>query len=269
MKQRVIFGVVGGVAVLLAIFVLPPVVAQVALVLLSAIAAYEFSAAMTGKRRLIQLVSIAAAIPMAIVSTLNHPNWTKLVILGVVILFFIVLLRSHRLYQFGDVAACMFASLVIPYLMTSLFRLLTAANGKVWILLPLLAAWGSDTCALFAGMHFGKHKLAPVISPKKTWEGSIGGGILVLIVAAAIGYWCNEYSTQPPTLSIAGWVGLGLVTAVFGTWGDLVESLFKRTIGIKDSGNVLPGHGGMLDRFDSSLLAIPAAVAYLYTIALV
>ena len=74
MKQRVIFGVVGGVAVLLAIFVLPPVVAQVALVLLSAIAAYEFSAAMTGKRRLIQLVSIAAAIPMAIVSTLNHPN---------------------------------------------------------------------------------------------------------------------------------------------------------------------------------------------------
>lgn len=139
-------------------------------------------------------------------------------------------------------------------------------------LLPLsifIFLWTNDTGAYCSGSLLGKHKLFPRISPGKTWEGSIGGGILVLIVAAAIGYWCNEYSTQPPTLSIAGWVGLGLVTAVFGTWGDLVESLFKRTIGIKDSGSVLPGHGGMLDRFDSSLLAIPAAVAYLYTIALV
>ena len=69
-------------------------------------------------------------------------------------------------------------------------------------------------------------------------------------------------------LSIPEWLGLGLVVVVFGTWGDLVESLFKRTLGIKDSGNILPGHGGMLDRFDSSLLAIPAAVVYLYTLSL-
>jgi len=69
-------------------------------------------------------------------------------------------------------------------------------------------------------------------------------------------------------LSVYQWVGLGLIVAVFGTWGDLVESLFKRTIGIKDSGNILPGHGGMLDRFDSSLMAIPAAVVYLYTLTL-
>ena len=69
-------------------------------------------------------------------------------------------------------------------------------------------------------------------------------------------------------LSIPEWVGLGLVVVVFGTWGDLVESLFKRTVGVKDSGNILPGHGGVLDRFDSSLLAIPAAVVYLYTLTL-
>ena len=71
------------------------------------------------------------------------------------------------------------------------------------------------------------------------------------------------------SLNIVQWIGMGVVVVFFGTWGDLVESLFKRTIGIKDSGNILPGHGGMLDRFDSSLMAIPAAVIYLYTLTLV
>ena len=84
-------------------------------------------------------------------------------------------------------------------------------------------------------------------------------------MAALLGYLVNR-GVDVPRLSIPGWMGLGLVIAVVGTWGDLVESLFKRTLGIKDSGNILPGHGGMMDRFDSSLMAIPAAVLYLYTL---
>mgnify|MGYP002516326452 CR=1 FL=1 len=136
------------------------------------------------------------------------------------------------------------------------------------MLLPLsifVFLWVNDSGAYCTGSLLGKHKLFPRISPGKTWEGSIGGGILVLIVAAAVGYWANR-DDEPHTLSMAGWMGLGLVVVVFGTWGDLVESLFKRTLGVKDSGNILPGHGGMMDRFDSSLMAIPAAVVYLYTI---
>jgi phosphatidate cytidylyltransferase len=135
-------------------------------------------------------------------------------------------------------------------------------------LLPLsvfIFLWVNDTGAYCSGSLFGKHKLFPRISPAKTWEGSIGGGILVLIVAGIIGYLANK-SGDPHTLNIYQWIGLGIVVCVFGTWGDLVESLFKRTLGIKDSGNILPGHGGILDRFDSSLMAIPAAVIYLYTI---
>ena len=93
----------------------------------------------------------------------------------------------------------------------------------------------------------------------------------MLIAAAIIWYFVgnNEESTIF-TLhsSLPFWLGLGLVVCVFGTWGDLVESLFKRTIGIKDSGNILPGHGGMLDRFDSSLMAFPAAVIYVFTVTL-
>ena len=139
-------------------------------------------------------------------------------------------------------------------------------------LLPMsvfIFLWANDTGAYCAGSLFGRHKLFPRVSPGKTWEGSIGGAVIVLIIAAVISYFAGSdasFSTLNAQLSTLKWLGLGLVVVFFGTWGDLVESLFKRTLGIKDSGNILPGHGGMLDRFDSSLMAIPAAVIYLYTL---
>ena len=126
--------------------------------------------------------------------------------------------------------------------------------------------WINDAGAYICGSLLGKHKLFPRISPGKSWEGSIGGGILVMLIAASIPYMLSHFSLLTFNFSPLQWSGLGLVIVVFGTWGDLIESLFKRTLGIKDSGNVLPGHGGMLDRFDSSLLAIPAAVVYIYTL---
>lgn len=137
-------------------------------------------------------------------------------------------------------------------------------------LLPLsifIFLWTNDSGAYCCGSLLGKHKLFPRVSPGKSWEGSIGGCVLVLAVAALIGWWANS-GEMTHQLSIAAWMGLGLVVVVFGTLGDLVESLFKRTLGIKDSGNLLPGHGGMLDRFDSSIMAIPAAVIYLYSLTL-
>ena len=128
--------------------------------------------------------------------------------------------------------------------------------------------WMNDTGAYLCGSLLGRHKLFPRISPGKSWEGSIGGGILVMAIAVGVYYLTEHYKVNDLGLNALQWAGLGLTVVVFGTWGDLVESLFKRTIGIKDSGNILPGHGGMLDRFDSSLLAIPAAVVYLYTLTL-
>ena len=151
-----------------------------------------------------------------------------------------------------------------------------ATTGEVaynWVLPMSIFAflWLNDTGAYCTGSLFGKHRLFPRISPKKSWEGSIGGAILVLAVAALINQLTGSYGLPSPFGEGSGerlveWLGLGLVVVVFGTWGDLVESLFKRTLGIKDSGNILPGHGGMLDRFDSSLMAIPAATVYVYTL---
>ena len=128
--------------------------------------------------------------------------------------------------------------------------------------------WMNDAGAYCVGSLLGRHKLFPRISPGKSWEGSVGGGVLVCVVAALVWYYTEQYGVNDLGLSAVEWMGLGLVVVVFGTWGDLIESLFKRTIGIKDSGNILPGHGGMLDRFDSTLMAVPASVVYLYTLTL-
>ena len=172
----------------------------------------------------------------------------------------------------GDWAYTMMSQLYIA-LPFSLLNVLAFQSGPegihyVWTL-PLsvfVFLWINDTGAYICGSLLGKNKLFPRISPGKSWEGSIGGGILVMLVAVIIWHLTEQYGLNEAGLTHLQWAGLGLVIVVFGTWGDLVESLFKRTLGIKDSGHILPGHGGMLDRFDSSLLAIPAAVVYLYTI---
>ena len=158
--------------------------------------------------------------------------------------------------------------IALPFSLINVLAFNATSQGIVafnW-LLPLsvfVFLWLNDTGAYCVGSLIGRHKLFPRISPAKSWEGSIGGAVVVLIAAWAV----SEYLDQQ-MLNTLEWMGLGLTVVVFGTWGDLVESLFKRTLGIKDSGNILPGHGGMLDRFDSSLLAIPAAVVYLYTLSL-
>lgn len=126
--------------------------------------------------------------------------------------------------------------------------------------------WASDSGAYCVGSLIGKRRLFPRISPKKSWEGSIGGGVVAIAVSQVLAHHFPMGDAANVLNSHLVWAGLAIVVVVFGTWGDLVESLFKRKLGIKDSGNILPGHGGMLDRFDSSLLAIPAAVVYLYCV---
>lgn len=138
----------------------------------------------------------------------------------------------------------------------------TVAVTPVLPLSVFIFLWASDSGAYLVGSLIGKHRLFERISPKKSWEGSIGGGVLAMLAAWALWYFF-------PIMSLPQWIGMALVVVVFGTWGDLVESLLKRQLGIKDSGNILPGHGGILDRFDSSMLAIPAVVVYLYTLSMI
>lgn len=116
--------------------------------------------------------------------------------------------------------------------------------------------WSNDTGAYLAGKAFGKHKLFERISPNKTWEGSIGGALLAISIAILTGYFFTN-------LPLWQWAVIGLIISVFGSMGDLAESLFKRSMSVKDSGNIMPGHGGILDRFDGLLIASPFVFAFL------
>lgn len=144
---------------------------------------------------------------------------------------------------------------MIPLALSCLLRLRLMPYGSGLVLIPLVAAFSSDSLALFAGMALGRHKLAPLVSPKKTVEGSIGGlvgGMAGMVIFRIIFFLCTEIP-----LNIIWCVVLGLVGAAMGQMGDLVFSTIKREFGIKDYGKLLPGHGGVLDRFDSVIFAAP------------
>ena len=118
--------------------------------------------------------------------------------------------------------------------------------------------WSSDTGAYLFGMAFGKHPFFPRISPKKSWEGFIGGILFTLAVSWVVSRYIESVTTTD-------WMIMALIICVFGAWGDLTESMLKRSLNVKDSGTILPGHGGILDRFDSVLFAAPIVFLYLHT----
>ncbi len=267
MKTRVTFGVVGAIVVVVVLFFCPPIVAQLCMMALSVIAAQEFTAAVAGKdSRHLQVAAMLLALGTSMASARNSYNeyWLRAMLLAGVVVLFAILLRCHKKIGFTEIAGAYFGGIIIPYMLMSLIRMftMTEANGKVYILIPLLAAWGSDTFALFAGMAFGKHKLAPVISPKKTIEGSVGGvaGAVVLMVL----YGLAVNALADAGMSIALCVAIGLFGAVLGQVGDLSFSIVKRKVGIKDYGKIFPGHGGVLDRFDSVIFVAPAVELLLH-----
>ena len=275
MKARVLFGVGGFLFVLLALYVLPPVVLAVALTTLGAVAAYELTVP-TGlvKNKQVRstcttaalIIGAMVAIEGAIFPQADAKN-SMLFLAALVLLyffgFFALLLRNHDTVTFPEIVTAMFGGVVLPLLLLSLWRIFAMDGGEFLVLLPLVAAWGSDTCALFAGMAFGKHKLAPVISPKKTVEGAAGGVLGATVLMLLVVYLFNTYAGLDIHYGAAAL--MGAVGAVIGQVGDLSFSIIKRQTGIKDYGHIFPGHGGVLDRFDSVIFVAPVAELILRT----
>lgn len=189
----------------------------------------------------------------------DQPVWHSLSLLVVVVGGVLVpLARPEPLDRAGHRLAWLIAGpLYVGALLASLGRIHVGDHGGAWVLLAMWIAWASDTGAYFAGRFFGRHKLAPRVSPAKTVEGAVGGLLASLTGAFAAHYWFM------PSLPLTNALVLAAVANVFGQAGDLVESLVKRSTGVKDSGNILPGHGGMLDRVDA--LMFTATACWVYT----
>ena len=216
----------------------------------------------------LSLLTVAVFVTVAAMATGLDATIPACVTVLVFILVFISQLYRKAEHPVNELAYTVFvqAYAVVPFAMAQFLAFNVSAAGDVTYspLLPLAMfgfIWANDTGAFCLGSLIGKTKLVPRISPKKSWEGAIGG----VVVALAVAYILSIFFTQ---LSLVEWLGMALTVSVFGTFGDLVESMMKRAWGVKDSGNILPGHGGMLDRFDSTIFAVPATVAYIHLITL-
>ena len=260
MKTRILSAVALLPLLFVCIFLLPKVCTAIVFGLAGAIGAYELLHA-TGHVKHPRLVLYAAvsAFLMSIWSwSGQNRGWFSLLVVSVFAAYFGEMMANHIKLSFDKIAMCLVAALIIPYLLTSLVRVLAMRLGRYYIIVPFLMAFLPDTGAYFAGRAFGRHKLAPVVSPKKTVEGAVGG------VVSAVAFMCL-YALLLNKCFGFGQVNYlfaaiyGLLGAVASIIGDLTLSVVKRQVGIKDYGNLFPGHGGILDRFDSTMMVAPLA----------
>lgn len=263
MKTRVISAVVLLPVLALIVLVAPPIVATIVLGLLLMIGEYELLYS-TGLVRHVRMVlySAAMAFGISVWSYLGAvPAWGMLAVLVFWLLLFAELMADHVKVSIEMVTACFFAGAVVPYLLTSLVRILTMTNGRYLIPVPFVLAFSSDAGAYFAGLRFGKHKLAPVVSPNKTVEGLIGG--LASAIVFMLLYGVVMALALKMKVNFAYAILYGIAGGLIDVFGDLSFSIIKRQCGIKDYGMLIPGHGGFYDRFDSMVLVAPLAEAML------
>ena len=270
--QRAITGIIF-VAVLIGCIIGGPLSFGILFCLISALATVEFCQLMNQQedvqvnRNICVLGSIALFLCFFFYGMNPADTGIFIPYLAILIYLFISELYLKKKNPINNWAYAMFSQLYValPFALLNVLAFQTNGTDSVsqyLFILPLsifIFNWVNDTGAYCTGMLLGKHPLFKRISPKKSWEGSIGGCVFSIAAAFTLSHFFDIMST-------AEWIGMGVTVVIFGTWGDLTESLMKRQLGIKDSGNILPGHGGMLDRFDSAIMAIPAAVVYLYVI---
>ena len=268
MKQRILVAVVGVPALLLVLCVAPDWATGILLSLLVIVGAHELLAAVCSPDKAKRWFWLSAAMGVVTVwlTYIGHSRFAGsniatgglfLLAALVVAVFLLAAVEygGRQTMTFQDICAVLVAGIVIPAALSCLMRLRLLPYGGGLVLIPLVAAFCSDTMALFTGMACGRHKLAPRLSPKKTVEGAVGGvlgGILGMVIFRIVFQMITLHA-----LNIVWCIVMGLVGAVMGQLGDLSFSLIKRETGIKDYGRLLPGHGGVLDRFDSVIFAAP------------
>ena len=257
MKTRIISAAILIPVLLAIILAAPKVVTAILFGVLMAIGAYELLYR-TGLIRHPRMVLYSAAMALAIALWSYFGAVHEYLVLAVLIFFmalFAEMMADHIKVNVEMVGLCLLGGLVIPYLLSALVRILTMKVGRYFVLIPFVVACANDAGAYFVGLKFGKHKLAPVVSPNKTIEGLLGGllsGTVAMLIYALILQLASGFQVNYGYAIIYGLLG-----SCAGVMGDLCFSIIKRQTGIKDYGQLIPGHGGVLDRFDSMITAAP------------
>lgn len=263
MKTRIVTAAVLVPILFLVVLVAPKEVAAVILGILQAIASYEllYRTKLIKRPRLV-IYSSLMAFAIAIWSCLDAVRaWFLLLLIIYFVLMFSEIMMDHVKVRFEMLGLCFVSGVIIPYMLSALVRILMMNLGRYVIMIPFLVAFMSDAGAYFVGIKFGKHKLAPVVSPNKTIEGALGGlagAVVGMLIYTMILDWPLQFDVNYLVAILYGIVG-----SAAGTFGDLCFSVIKRQTGIKDYGNLIPGHGGALDRFDSLVMVAPLMEALL------
>lgn len=259
MKTRILAAAVLLPLLLIAVLALPKIVTALLFGVMGALAAYEllYGTGLVKHPRLVAY-SMAMALLTALWSYFGCGYaWALLGVLAFVGVLFGEMMASHVKLSFEKISMCLAAGLLIPFLLTSLVRIHSVKLGRFYILIPFVLAFLSDTGAYFAGRALGHRKLAPVISPNKTVEGMLGGVLAAMLGMLLYCVILQLFFKLKVNYSYA--LVYGLLGSVGGVFGDLCFSVIKRQTGIKDYGKLIPGHGGILDRFDSMMIVGPLA----------
>lgn len=177
-----------------------------------------------------------------------------------VLLLAVQLLAAHKEFKFSQMATAVFCAIYIPLSLMTILKVRAEEYGFWLMWIALGGAWVTDSFAYFSGRLFGKHKLCPLISPKKTVEGSVGGSLFTVIGGIVYGIILHNAKGIP--VNFAALAAISLICAGVSQIGDLTASVIKREHGIKDYGKIMPGHGGFMDRFDSTLFVAPAVYIF-------
>lgn len=262
MKQRIITGIIGAMIMAFILFFHNSWLFNIMIGIIAMIAVYEVLAA-TKYNKIIPLtvtsLIFAGSAPFFIGTDITP--YAILICFGYILLFFFFVIIWNAKVAMEKLGMALFMSLVVPIGLSCAVYLRTShPNDHLFlVVLLLLCAWITDTAAYFTGSFLGKHKLIPAISPKKTVEGALGGLIACVLICTAAGlFYQSQIAASGSTVSLPILILLAAVSSVIGMLGDLSASLVKRCCGIKDFGSLLPGHGGILDRFDSFLFVAPA-----------
>lgn len=258
LKQRIITALILAPLAIWAILALSDELFRGLMLVVAAMAAWEWARLVgwqTLTRRIGYVLAVVAAIVVLEIMLRQQREVSAVLFaaLGWWLLSFFLVIRypaGNGLLQ-HHVAARAVAGLLVIVPMWLGLSLIHSTPGPAYVLVLMLVVWGADTGAYFAGRRFGRHKLAPRVSPGKSWEGVIGGLLLTVAVAAAAS------GLLQPEMGTPRFILLSLLTVAFSILGDLQESMFKRMVDMKDSGGLLPGHGGVLDRIDSLTAAAP------------